>query len=96
MLNLLKKTLITASAALLISGAAQADINKSLQSVCSNAKQQDSAKLNDRLKDVQGSYKTKLANYYTGVSCSGKNLIHTAMFVENKPSGGMVNRKTLK
>ena len=57
----------------------QADINMSLHNACENAKQQTKSVEKASDNSSQSAYKLKLANYYAGVSCQGKSLIHTSL-----------------
>lgn len=58
-------------------GSANADINRSLNSVCVDAKVQQ-PDVNQKLQQVEASYRSKLANFYQGVSCQGKALVDTS------------------
>ena len=70
------KTIFTATAiTLALASSAQADINTSLDKVCDNARQQGKSEKVSVTNTTQQDYQSRLASYYTGVSCQGKSLI---------------------
>lgn len=72
--------------------AAHADINTSLHNVCENAKQQSKPLNNNDAKSSRVTYQTKLVNYYAGVSCQGKSLIHTSLNNKQKSAENLVDK----
>ena len=88
------KSVITASAlSLTMAFAAQADINTSLQQVCDNAKQQNKVVHISAKKASAKDFQSRLVNYYNGVSCQGKSLLHTSMKQPQKPVEDLVDSR---
>lgn len=76
MLNFKKYTIITAAAlSLCLTTQASADINESLQNICTIVKSDDKRELRRKMKSVQSDYNLKLRDYYSGITCGGKSLI---------------------
>ena len=88
------KSVITASVlSLSMAFSAQADINTSLQQVCDNAKQQSKVVLTSTNKASAKDFQSRLVNYYNGVSCQGKSLLHTSMKQSKKPVEDLVDTR---
>lgn len=96
MLRTIKKSVVLCAVTFAVSGFAHADINTSLQTVCTNAKEQAKQTVNKKMEKVHVTYRAKLANYYAGVSCNGKSLIHTSMQPTSQSAGSLATRKILK
>lgn len=93
MLKLLRNTVLVCVTPLIFVSNAQADINTSLKTVCSNAKSQNSEQMAEKNKATNNHYNTRLANYYAGISCDGKSLISSSTNSANQLSGFRMNNK---
>lgn len=95
-MTVLKNSLVSGVALLALSTSVHADINTSLQTVCSNAKSQANQAVDKKIKQVQGEYRAKLVSYYKGVSCNGKSLLTLSANSLEQSAGTLVERKILK
>jgi hypothetical protein len=96
MLKIVKTSIAIATASLIFSGNAQADINDALQNICTIIKADDKGELRKKMKRVQSDYRLKLQDYYTGVSCGGNSLIRTAMLNDSVETGTLMVKKMPK
>ncbi|MFT7260632.1 MAG: hypothetical protein ACI9MS_002501 [Glaciecola sp.] len=93
MLKIVKTSIAIATASLIFSGNAQADINDALQNICTIIKADDKGELRKKMKRVQSDYRLKLKDYYTGISCGGNSLIRTAMLNDAVETGTLMVKK---
>lgn len=93
MLKLLRNTGLVCITTLAFASTAQADINTSLKTVCSNAKLQSNVQTEAKTKATNNHYNSRLANYYAGISCDGKSLINSSTYSANQLSGFRLNDK---
>ncbi len=96
MKTVLRNSLVSCAALFVLSTSVHADINTSLQTVCSNAKSAVNQTVDKKIKQVQGDYRAKLANYYKGVSCNGKSLLTLSSNSLDQSAGTLIERKILK
>ena len=96
MLKIVKTSIAVATASLIFSGNAQADINEALQNICTIVKADDKGELRKKMKRVQSDFRLKLKDYYQGVSCSGNSLIRTAMLNNAVETGTLMVKKMSK
>lgn len=96
MLKIVKTSIAVATASILFSGAAQADINVALQNICTIVKTDDKGQLRKKMKKVQSDYKLKLKDYYSGITCGGNSLIRLAVLNDAVDTGTMMVKKMPK
>jgi hypothetical protein len=93
MLKTIKHSIIIATAGLMFTGTAQADINEALQNICTIVKADDKGELRKKMRRVQSDFRLNLKDYYTGVSCGGNSLLRTAMLNNAIETGTMMVKK---
>jgi hypothetical protein len=93
MLKIVKTSIAIATASIIFSGNAHADINDALQNICTIIKADDKGELRKKMKRVQSDYRLKLKDYYTGISCGGNSLIRTAMLNDAVETGTLMVKK---
>jgi hypothetical protein len=97
MLNFKKYTIITAAAlSLCLTTQASADINESLQNICTIVKSDDKRELRRKMKSVQSDYNLKLRDYYSGITCGGKSLIKSSFEYDSIETGTLLIKKMPK
>jgi hypothetical protein len=96
MLKIVKTSIVIATASLIFSGTAQADVNVALQNICTIVKADDKSELRKKMKRVQSDYNLKLKDYYTAISCDGNSLIRTAMLNDAEKTGTLMVKKMPK
>ena len=96
MLKIVKTSIAIATASLLFTGSAQADVGYVLQNICTIIKADDKGELRKKMKRVQTDYRLKLKDYYNAVSCSGNSLIRTAMLNNAEQTGTLLVKKMPK
>lgn len=70
-----------------------ADINQSLENICTMVKDNSIAELRDKVRTVQKDFNVRLGDYYTGVTCSGMSLIRYAAANKAQESGEFMVKK---
>ena len=93
MLKIVKTSIALATASLITTGNAHADVNDALQNICTIIKADDKGELRKKMRRVQSDYRLKLKDYYTGVSCGGNSLIRTAMINDAVETGTLMVKK---
>jgi hypothetical protein len=96
MLKIVKASIAIATASLIFSSSAQAELSEALQNICTIVKADDKGELRKKMKRVQSDYNLKLKDYYTGVSCGGNSLIRTAMLNNAEATGTLMVKKMPK
>jgi hypothetical protein len=97
MLNFKKYTVITAAAlSLCLTTHVSADVNESLQNICTIIKSDDKGELRKKMKAVQSDYNLKLRDYYSGITCGGKSLIKSSFDYNSINTGTVLIKKMPK
>lgn len=96
MLKLIKNSIAIATISLFTAGNAQADVNETLQNICTIVKADDKGELRKKMKIVESDFKLKLKDYYPGISCGGNSLIRTAMLSNAIETGTLMVKKMSK
>ncbi|MDF2179036.1 DUF3718 domain-containing protein [Aliiglaciecola sp. CAU 1673] len=86
-------TLVTTISALSFAPASFADINETLQNICTIVKNDDKSELRKKMRAVQDDYRLRLGDYYDGISCAGNSLIRYAMENEAVETGTYMIKK---
>jgi hypothetical protein len=93
MLKIVKTSIAIATASLIMTGTAQADVNEDLQNICTIVKADDKRELRKKMKRVQSRYRLKLQDYYSAITCGGNSLIRTAMLNDSLETGTLMIKK---
>ena len=96
MLKIVKTSIAIATASLILSGTAQANVGEALQNICTIVKADDKGELRKKMKRVQSDFSLKIKDYYSGVSCGGNSLIRTAMLNNAVETGTLMVKKMPK
>jgi hypothetical protein len=91
--KIVKTSIAIATASLIMTGTAQADINEALQNICTIVKADDKSELRKKMKWVQSDYNLKLQDYYSSISCGGNSLIRTALLSGAVKTGTLMIKK---
>jgi hypothetical protein len=68
-------------------------VNDALQNICTIVKADDKGELRKKMKRVQSSYRLKLRDYYSGITCGGNSLIRSAMLNGSVETGTLMIKK---
>ena len=96
MLKIVKTSIAIATASLILTGTAQANVGEALQNICTIVKADDKGELRKKMKRVQSDFSLKIKDYYSGVSCGGNSLIRTAMLNNAVETGTLMVKKMPK
>ena len=96
MLKIVKTSIAIATASLIMTGTAHADINDALKNICTIVKADDKGQLRKKMKMVKSDFNLKLNDYYSGISCGGNSLIRTAMKNNAVKTGTLLVKKMPK
>jgi hypothetical protein len=93
MLKIVKTSIAIATASLITTGTAQADINDALKNICSIVEVDDKGQLRKKMRKVRSNFNLRLDDYYSGITCGGNSLIRTAMKNNSVETGTLLVKK---
>jgi hypothetical protein len=98
MLKIVKTSIViaAATASLIMTGTAHADINDALQNICTIVEADDKGQLRKKMKRVKSDYNLRLNDYYSGITCGGNSLIRAAMKSNAIKTGTLLVKKMPK
>ncbi|MCW8091434.1 DUF3718 domain-containing protein [Alteromonas sp. ASW11-130] len=96
MLKIVKTSIALATASLIFTGSAQAEVENALANICNIVKVDDKGELRKKMKKVESDYRLKLQDYYTGIACDGESLIRTAFLNNAVEAGTLLVKKMPK
>lgn len=74
----------------------QASVEQDLQNICKIVKEDDKTSLRTKMRNIRKDYGLSLKDYYSGISCSGKSLLHWAEDNNSINTGELMIKKLPK